>query len=202
MPLRWPRERGERGGVGTVCAGRRAGVGGGMMASGPIKGPGEDRPGDALPTIVPRPIGRGNWRVALALRVAPAQLPFVADSQPIAAIALAKAFIRPDGLSWHPYGLYAGAMMVGFVAVAHDEGAASCWLYHFFIDATWQGRGHGGAGLRSLLVLLAAPPFAAHAVLLTVHPANVAAQRLYVRAGFLPTGMERDGEPVWRLAPG
>jgi len=153
-------------------------------------------------TIVPRPIGRENWRAALALRVAPAQLPFIAGSQPIVAIALAKAYIRPDGLTWHPYGLYADETLVGFVAVAHDAGAASCWLYHFFIDAARQGRGHGGAGLRALLALLAASPFAARTVLLTVHPANVAAQRLYARAGFLPTGMARDGEPVWRLALG
>lgn len=154
------------------------------------------------PTIVPRPIARDNWRAALALRVAPAQLPFIAESQPIVALALAKAHIRPDGLAWHPYGLYAGETLVGFVAVAHDEAAASCWLYHFFIDAARQGRGHGGAGLHALLALLAAPPFAARTVLLTVHPANVAAQRLYARAGFLPTGAERDGEPVWRLSLG
>lgn len=166
-----------------------------------VIGIGNRGPGGAAATV-PRPIGRDNWRVALALRVAPAQLPFVADSQPVAAIALAKAFIRPDGFRWYPYGLYAGATLVGFVAVSHDEEEAACWLYHFFIDAAAQGRGHGGAGLRALLALLVAPPFAARAALLTVHPANVAAQRLYARAGFLPTGAERDGEPVWRLALG
>lgn len=158
-------------------------------------------PDDAT-TIVPRPIARDNWRAALALQVTPAQLPFVAGSQPVAAIALTKAFIRPDGFRWYPYGLYAGATLVGFVAVSHDEDEATCWLYHFFIDAAAQGRGHGGAGLRALLALLVAPPFAARAALLTVHPANIAAQRLYARAGFLPTGAERDGEPVWRLALG
>ncbi len=158
--------------------------------------------GDAAPAIVPRPITRDNWRAALALRVTPAQLRFVADSQPVAAIALAKAFVRPDGCRWHPYGLYAGATIVGFVAVSHDEAEAACWLYHFFIDAAWQGHGYGAAGLRALLALLAAPPFAAHAAALTVHPANTAARRLYARVGFLPTGAERDGEPVWRLALG
>ena len=159
-------------------------------------------PDGATPTIVPRPIARDNWRAALALRVAPAQLPFVADSQPIVAVALAKAFIRPDGHPWHPYGLYTGETIVGFVAVAHDGAGATCWLRHFFIDAAWQGRGYGAAGLRALLALLAAPPFVARTVLLTVHPANVAAQRLYARVGFLPNGAERDGEPVWRLALG
>jgi diamine N-acetyltransferase len=156
----------------------------------------------ATPPIVPRPIARDNWRAALALRVDPAQLPFLADSQPVVAIALAKAFIRPDGFRWHPYGLYRDETIVGFVAVSHDEAGSACWLYHFFIDAAWQGRGHGGAGLRATLALLAASPFAARTVLLTVSPANVAAQRLYARAGFLPTGEELHGEQVWRLALG
>jgi diamine N-acetyltransferase len=160
-----------------------------------------DRAAAAVP-VVPRPIARDTWRAALALRVTPAQLRFVADSQPIAAIALAKAFIRPDGFPWHPYGLHAGEALVGFVAVSHDEAGAACWLHHFFIGEAWQGRGHGGAGLRALLALLAAPPFAARTALLTVHPANVVARHLYARAGFAPTGAERDGEPIWRLALG
>ena len=136
------------------------------------------------------------------LRVAPAQLPFVADSQPVVAIALAKAYIRPDGRAWHPYGLYTGDRIVGFVAIAHDAADGSCWFYHYFIDAAHQGRGHGTAGLGAAIALVAAPPFAARAILLTVNPVNAAGQRLYARVGFRPTGEELHGEQVWRLALG
>lgn len=155
-----------------------------------------------MPTITMRPIARDNWRAALALRVAPEQQPFVADHQPIAAIALAKAYIRPDARVWYPYGFYAGAELVGFVALAHDVPASECWLYHFFIDWAWQRRGYGAAGLRACLALLAAPPFAVHTILLTVHPGNLSARRLYARAGFRGTGAVVDGEPIYRLALG
>ena len=37
------------------------------------------------------------------LSVHPEQQRFIADHEPIAAIALAKAYIRPDGLVWLPY---------------------------------------------------------------------------------------------------
>jgi ribosomal protein S18 acetylase RimI-like enzyme len=34
---------------------------------------------------------------------------------------------------------------------------------------------------------------------LTVHPENTVAQRLYRSQGFVPTGDEQDGEPVYAL---
>ncbi|HEY7848661.1 MAG TPA: hypothetical protein VIC27_01290, partial [Ktedonobacterales bacterium] len=48
-----------------------------------------------------------NWRAALTLSVAPEQQRFIADSAPIAALALAKAYIRPGGLLWTPYAFFA-----------------------------------------------------------------------------------------------
>lgn len=49
-------------------------------------------------TISLQRVTRRNWRDTLQLRVHPDQQRFVADHAPIAAIALAKAFVRPGGL--------------------------------------------------------------------------------------------------------
>ena len=48
-------------------------------------------------------VTRENWRTTLGLTVFPEQQRFIADYVPIAAIALAKAYIRPGGLVWVPF---------------------------------------------------------------------------------------------------
>jgi diamine N-acetyltransferase len=57
--------------------------------------------------ILLREVTRDNWRGTLRLSVHPDQQRLIADYAPIAAIALAKAFVRPGGLVWAPYAIYA-----------------------------------------------------------------------------------------------
>src|SRR5438552_14022142 len=66
-------------------------------------------------------VTRENWRDTLSLNVFPEQQRFIADYVPIAAIALAKAYIRPGGLVWVPYAFYANAEMVGAFIDNKDE---------------------------------------------------------------------------------
>ena len=153
-----------------------------------------------MAAITLREITRRNWRAALALEVAPEQQRFVAGHAPIAAIVLAKAYVRPGGLLWIPYLIAADTRPVGLLALAYIPGSTdNYWLYHLFIDRREQGRGHGGQALRALIALVAAQHPACRQLNLTVHPENSPAQRLYTAAGFRPTGEERDGEPVYRL---
>ena len=65
------------------------------------------------------------------------------------------------------------------------------------VDASQQGRGVGTAAVALVVAHVEATRPACGEVRLTVHPDNERAQRLYRRAGFRPTGEERDGEPVW-----
>ncbi len=65
--------------------------------------------------VVLQNVTRDNWRETLQLGVHPSQQRFVADYAPIAAIALAKAFVRPTGLVWVPYAIYADALLVGLL---------------------------------------------------------------------------------------
>lgn len=159
--------------------------------------------------ITIREVMRTNWRATLSLGVMPEQQRFIAEYAPIAAIGLAKAYIRPGDLIWTPYAFYApvasaqsattassDAVMVGFTMLAYaSERASDAWIFHFFIDQRFQGRGYGAQALRALIALARERLPQCGSIHLTVHPENERAQRLYLRAGFRPTGELLDGEP-------
>jgi diamine N-acetyltransferase len=147
-----------------------------------------------------REVTAENWRAALRLAVQPEQQRFVAEYAPIAAVALAKAYIRPGGAVWVPYAVYAGSAMIGFIELAYEPGSTDdYWVFHFFIDQRFQGRGYGAAALERFIELVRREHPRCRALQLVVHPENIPAQRLYTGAGFRPTGGERWGEPVYQL---
>ncbi|GAC1507563.1 MAG: GNAT family N-acetyltransferase [Ktedonobacteraceae bacterium] len=147
-----------------------------------------------------REVTRENWREALRLAVHPDQQRFVAAVVPIAAIALAKAYIRPRGLLWLPYAFYANTQMIGFIELAYEQDSSeNYWIFHFFIDITYQGQGYGKKALLLFLDFLKQQHPHCHAVYLAVHPENVRAQRLYTSVGCQPTGDDMEGEPIYQL---
>jgi diamine N-acetyltransferase len=146
-------------------------------------------------------VTRENWWATLSLTVFPEQQRFVAEFAPIAALALAKAYVRPGGVTWVPYAISAGADLVGFTELAFDpDSSDDFWIFHFFIDQHYQGRGYGTAALDQLIELIGREHPHCQLLQLVVHPENRQAQRLYWRAGFRPTDTERWGEPVYQLA--
>ncbi|HJT57831.1 MAG TPA: GNAT family N-acetyltransferase [Ktedonobacteraceae bacterium] len=148
-----------------------------------------------------REVTRENWRAALRLAVHPEQQRFIADYTPIAAIALAKAYIRPGGLVWIPYAIYKNMEMIGFTELAYEpESQENYWIFHFFIDYRYQGQGYGKQGLELFLQFIREHHPQCRSLQLTVHPENVRAQHLYMNAGFQKTDKVLDGEPVFRLA--
>ncbi len=141
-----------------------------------------------------------NWRETLKLTVRPEQQRFVADYVPIAAIALAKAYIRPGGLIWTPYAFYTETDMVGFAVLAYEsESTENYWLRHFFIDQRYQGKGYGKQALHLFLEFVKDHHARCQTLKLTVHPENYVAQHLYKSIGFQPTETEVDEEPVYKL---
>jgi diamine N-acetyltransferase len=151
--------------------------------------------------ITIRAVTSANWRETLGLSVRPEQQRFISEYSLIAALALAKAYIRPGGMIWMPYAIYAGDVMVGFFTLAHEPDTTDqCWLFHFFIDQRYQGRGYGRAAMQHIIELVRREQPQSRMLQLTVHPENFAAQRLYTAAGFQQTGEERWGEPVYQLA--
>lgn len=147
-----------------------------------------------------REVTRENWRATLSLAVHAEQQRFISDTIPIAAIALAKAYIRPGGLIWVPYAFYAATKMVGFTELAYEPGSIeNYWLFHFFIDYRYQGQGYGKQALCLFLRFLKDNHLRCNTLQLTVHPENHSARHLYIGLGFRPTGAEVDNEPVYRL---
>ncbi len=142
-------------------------------------------------------IDEHNWRAALAVRVAPDQLVYVAGYEPVALVILAKAYVRPGDLDWEPLVVTAGVSVVGVVALAHASTHTE--LLHLAVDVAQQGQGVGSAAVGLLVAHVVETRPDVEAVRLTVHPGNERAQRLYRGRGFLPTGDVRDGEPVWSL---
>lgn len=149
-----------------------------------------------------RDVTRANVQAAFRLGVAPEQQRFVADYAPIAAIALAKAYVHTFGFQWMPYAIYREDEMVGFVALAYEDSEEKrgiYWVFHFFIDVRYQGQRYGRAALELLIQEVKAHHPACQVIQLTVHPENTQAQHVYTQVGFLPTGEFLDGEPLYRL---
>jgi len=145
-------------------------------------------------------LSRENWREALELSVKPEQQRFVADYAPIAMVGLAKAYVRPLGLVWIPYAIYAGYEMIGFAELAFEpDSTDQYWMYHFFIDQRYQGQGYGKLALTAFIEQVQQHFPECRVISLTVHPENVPAQRLYAGAGFLRASEEVFGEPVFWL---
>ena len=153
-----------------------------------------------MATIKLAQVDQHNWRIALQLSVHPDQQHFVTDIVPVAAIALAKAYVRPLGMDWDPYAIYADENMVGFFELAYPpETYGVCWLFHFFIDQSHQGKGYGRKALKAVIELVKQHYSSCPKLHLTVHPDNVIAQGLYTSAGFQPTGDTLNNEPVYEL---
>ena len=160
-----------------------------------------NKPQDETRDVVSiRKVTSENWRDTLRLVVHPEQQRFIADAVPIAAIALAKAYIRPGGLLWLPYAFYAKTQMIGFAELAYEpDSTDNYWIYHFFIDISYQSRGYGKLALRLLVDFIKQQHVRCRSICLTVHPDNVRAQRLYANGGFQPTGGTMEGEPIYQL---
>jgi diamine N-acetyltransferase len=153
-----------------------------------------------MPHITLREITHTNWRATLSLTVHPEQQRFISDHAPIAAIALAKAYIRPDGLVWVPYAIYAAEEIIGLIELAYAPGSwDQYWVYHFFIDYSQQGKGYGKAAFQAFIQLLRELHPDCRQLNLAVHPENSRAQQLYTSLGFQPDGRELWGEPVYQL---
>ena len=139
-----------------------------------------------------------NWREALELSVDTEQQKFVAAVTPPVAIALAKAYIRPNGKTVEPYGIYDQHQMVGFFNLHYSPGSSDdFWIFHFFIDQRFQGRGLGTEGMKALIQHITDTHSSCRRIRLTVHPENEAAEKFYTKLGFTNDNTLTDGEPTY-----
>ena len=143
------------------------------------------------------PIDQSNWRDALRVRVSDAQLPMVAESQPIALVILAKAYVRPGGRRWEPLAyLGSDGAIVAVLALTHADGVVE--VRNLAVDITRQGTGVGTELMNAVLDWCRAQ--GSNSVEVTFHPANQVAALLYGRVGFSPNGETRNSERVWSIS--
>lgn len=141
------------------------------------------------------PIDHSNWRQALQIQSTPEQAEFVTEFEPVALQILAKSYIGEGGLKWAPFAICAGDIMVGVVAIAHS--GAECQVFNLLIDRLFQGRGYGRAAMDAIVSYVRESLPDCNELTLTSHPRNTQAQKLYSSAGFVATGKERVGGPIW-----
>ncbi|MFD0770180.1 GNAT family N-acetyltransferase [Bacillus sp. CGMCC 1.60114] len=141
-----------------------------------------------------------NWREALGLSVNIEQQEFVASITPPVAIALAKAYIRPDDRIIEPYGIYNQQKMVGFFNLHYTiDSKEDFWLFHFFIDKRYQRKGLGSAALEVLIKHIKDTHPSCHLIRLTVHPKNDAGKKFYTAFGFTDDHILTYGELTYSL---
>jgi diamine N-acetyltransferase len=147
-----------------------------------------------------RKITAENWREALGLSVDEEQQRFVAAVTPPVAIALAKAYIRPDGKMVEPYGVYNQNEMVGFFNLHYTPGSKDdYWLFHFFIDKRFQRMGLGTAAIEALTQHIKTTHPTCQQLRLTVHQENLAGKNFYTRLGFSEDHVLTYGELTYSL---
>lgn len=154
--------------------------------------------------LVLKKINAENWREALELSVYVDQQKFVAAvSPPVSppvAIALAKAYIRPDGKIVDPYGIYNQNIMIGFFNLHYTpDSKEDYWLFHFFIDKKFQRKGLGSDSIKELITHLKHTYPSCNRLRLTVHPENEAGKIFYRKLGFVDENTLTFGEPTFSI---
>ncbi|HEK9099095.1 GNAT family N-acetyltransferase [Bacillus pfraonensis] len=153
-----------------------------------------------MPQVTLKKITSDNWREALTLSVNIEQQKFVSEITPPVAIALAKAYIRPDDKMIEPFGIYHNEKMVGFFNLHYEPDCQKdFWLFHFFIDKGYQGKGFGATAIKAIIDHIKTVHLSCHRIRLTVHPENASGQKFYKKLGFSDDNIYTYGEMTYSL---
>lgn len=134
-------------------------------------------------------INETNFIDAFHLELADGQEHYV--SNPVRSLAQAYVYYR----QCTPFGIYHGDKMVGYVMVIYDYGIPEYDIWHMMIDQSEQGKGYGRAALQNVLDYIREKPFGdSDRVALTCNKENQTAMKLYLKAGFAPTGRSDEDE--------
>lgn len=134
-------------------------------------------------------INETNFIDAFHLELADGQEHYV--SSPVRSLAQAYVYYK----QCTPFGIYHGDKMVGYVMVIYDYGIPEYDIWHMMIDQSEQGKGYGRAALQNVLDYIREKPFGdSDRVALTCNKENQTAMKLYLKAGFAPTGRSDEDE--------
>ena len=100
-----------------------------------------------------------------------------------------------------PFAIYADERIVGFCMFAFDPEEEDeddrYWLWRFMIDQNEQGKGYGQAALSEIIKYFREN--GADRIFLSTEPENECGMHVYLKAGFIDTGIIDDGEAVMMM---
>ena len=137
-------------------------------------------------TVTLRPIDQDNWVECINLNVSEEQQQRHAVAPNVS--SLAQAYGEPW---WTPLGVYASDTMVGFVMYGRRPGTTINYILRVMIDARYQGRGYGKAGLAAVIDRIRQE--GSGEIQLDYDPNDPVAVRLYTGAGFRTIEEVEDG---------
>ena len=141
--------------------------------------------------ITLREITRSNYLECLRLTVAPEQRELVSTN----AFSLAQSRYHPETV---PLVIYNQDTMVGFVMYCIDVDDDNYWVWRLMVDEKHQGKGYARQAMQ-LVIADITRDNTRNKILISFHPANTRAERLYKSLGFKHTGRTIDGETVMQL---
>ena len=114
------------------------------------------------------------------------------------AVSLAEAWLYYENHDTHPFAVYEGDTLVGFMMVHEDRPKGVLYLWRLAIAREHQGRGCGTAAL-SQFIALARESGKYSCIAIGYMEGNDRARHIYEKLGFRPTGLVEDGEIIMRL---
>ena len=130
----------------------------------------------AVVVITMREINRSNYLECLRLTVAPEQRDFVSTN----AFSLAQSRHYPETVA-RP--LYDPDTMVGFVMYCIAANDDNYWVWRLMVDEKHQGKGYARQAMQ-LVIAEITRDNTRNKILISLHPANMRAERLYESRGF------------------
>lgn len=114
------------------------------------------------------------------------------------AVSLAEAWLYYESHDTHPFAVYHGKDLVGFMMVHENREKRVLYLWRLAIAKEHQGKGYGAAALRRLIPL-ARDSGKYTSIVIGYMEGNHRAKHIYETLGFLPTGVVEDGEIILKL---
>lgn len=137
-------------------------------------------------------VTKENIEDILQLQVKESQKSFVATTSK----SLAYAYVSRDAVS--PYGIYEEEQLIGYVSLIFDENDQMYNIWHFLIDAKYQGYGYGKKAMRAVMYNIREKAYGlTNTIALGVDLNNKLAIHLYEEFGFIDSGeTDDDGELI------
>lgn len=147
-----------------------------------------DRRPRGTPQIKLAPIDEKNW-------YAVSQLEVTEEQKLLFPVPAVYWLAESAYCGFTPLALYDGDRLIGMAVHALDPDDGACWIMAYLIDAAFQGRGLGRAGMAALLSHLRECK-RSDRIRLGHRPENEHAARLYASMGF--EEIDRQGHEVIR----